>query len=66
MVLSATDDQMHSIFVYQDSKEDETNETSVDTIQYNIAYFQHRTKLHYNNNNFYPTLGWLERGWTEE
>ena len=35
------------------------------TIQYNIVYFQHRTQLHYNN-NFLPTLGWLERGWTEE
>ena len=31
----------------------------------NIVYFQHRTQLHYNN-NFYPTLGWLEMGWTEE
>ena len=35
------------------------------TIQYNTVYFQQRTQLHYNN-NFYPTLGWLERGWIEE
>ena len=39
--------------------------TSYNTIQYNIVYFQHRTQLHHNS-NFYPTLGWLERGWTEE
>ena len=38
---------------------------SNNTIQYNIVYFQQRTQLHYNN-NFYPTLGWLEGGWTEE
>ena len=30
-----------------------------------IVYLQHRTQLHHNS-NFYPTLGWLERGWTEE
>ena len=35
------------------------------SIQYNIVYFQHRTQLHHNS-NFYPILGWLERGWTEE
>ena len=35
------------------------------TIKYNIVYFQHRTQLHHNS-NFYPTLGWLEKGWTEE
>ena len=41
------------------------NTIQYNTIQYNIVYFQHRTQLHYNN-NVYPTLGWLERGWTEE
>ena len=35
------------------------------TIQHNIVYFQHRIQLHHNS-NFYQTLGWLERGWTEE
>ena len=43
----------------------QTDHMCLDTIQYNIFYFQHRTQLHYTN-NFYPTLGWLERGWTEE
>ena len=41
------------------------NTIQYNTIQYNIVYFQQRTQLHYNN-NVYPTLGWLERGWTEE
>ena len=35
------------------------NTIQYNTIQYNIVYFQQRTQLHYNN-NFYPTLGWLE------
>ena len=35
------------------------NTIQYNTIQYNIVYFQHRTKLHYNN-NCYPSLGWLE------
>ena len=41
------------------------NTIQYNTIQYNIVYFQHRTQLHHNS-NFYPILGWLERGWTEE
>ena len=41
------------------------NTIQYNTIQYNIVYFQHRTQL-YDNSNVYPTLGWLERGWTEE
>ena len=41
------------------------NTIQYNTIQYNIVYFQQRTHLHYNK-KIYPTLGWLERGWTEE
>ena len=41
------------------------NTIQYNTIQYNIVYFQHTTQLHHNS-NVYPTLEWLQMGWTEE
>ena len=44
------------------------NAMQYNTIQYNTTSFISNidcTQLHYNN-NFYPTLEWLERRWTEE